>query len=165
LPMNLYGDELRAFAELARAHPVFMVDDLALIDLRKDGGDIRVFTVAAPGSTHTSVLEGWLVGPYPRPRLVADARRRASIDQLVQTALVARSPATAPPTPALRGPPLHGDPRRTEAPTEAPLGGKAIAGPRGAGPPTPTPTPRKGVKRSRPDSKKRQHPQRSGGGE
>ena len=94
LPGSLSADELRAYAELALHHPVLHIDDLVMIDLRKDGPDTRALALAPVDRGHTGALRRWFEGPYPWPRLVPDVRLRAADEALVHSTLAA---ATAPP--------------------------------------------------------------------
>ena len=128
LPASLWGDELRAYAELCRQHPVLHVDDLAMLDLRANGPATQVFTLAPVDRTHTSALRRWIEGPYPWPRLVPDAPARVAADRLVQAALAPINvPATGP---------------RPNAPTLAKqlVPGPTRPGPTGIGPTTLAPT-------------------------
>jgi hypothetical protein len=69
---ELWGDERKAFAELAARHPVFQVGDLAALDLRIEGARISAYRLAPPSTVGRGILRQWLDGPYPFPRLLPD---------------------------------------------------------------------------------------------
>ena len=76
-PFDLRGDELKAFGELADKHPVWMVEDLAAIDLRTEGARVEAYRLA-PVVLASSAAGRWLAGPYPFPHMVPneDLRKR-----------------------------------------------------------------------------------------
>jgi Dolichyl-phosphate-mannose-protein mannosyltransferase len=79
-PGQLAGDELGAFRALAATHPVWQVEDLAVLDLRVEGASRSAFRLAPVDRAGTGWARRWFEGPYPFPRLVPD---RALDDQLV----------------------------------------------------------------------------------
>jgi hypothetical protein len=115
-PGQLAGEELRAFRALAATHPVWQVEDLAVLDLRVEGAARTAFRLAAVDRSGTGWARRWLEGPYPFPRLVRDHALDA---QLV--AFCAERPVSAPaPAPA---------PARSSVPAPGPLQGP-VRGPK-----------------------------------
>jgi hypothetical protein len=127
-PAELQGDELRALAELAAHHPVWTVDGMAVVDLRVDAASLDAYHVvptdlgwmgrvprleklwggpkkkvpgAVPlGEPGRSFVEGWLMGPYPPPRLTRDEQARNTLATRLKAALpparVVQPPARKP---------------------------------------------------------------------
>jgi hypothetical protein len=93
-PGQLVGEELQAFRALAATHPVWQVEDLAVLDLRAEGASRSAFRLAPVDRSGTGWARRWLEGPYPFPRLVRD---RALDDQLAAFCTERRG---AVPTPA-----------------------------------------------------------------
>jgi len=83
-PNTLGGDELRQFATLASHHPVWEVEDLAVLDLRTEGSRLEAFRIIAPTRAPSFSLPAWLEGPYPHPVLEADPKRAARLAALVK---------------------------------------------------------------------------------
>lgn len=128
LPGSLSADELRTYAELALHHPVLHIDDLVMIDLRKDGPETRALAFAPVDRGHTGALRRWLEGPYPWPRLVPDVRLRAADEALVRSTLAATTAPPPGPRPGIR--PISkapAPPASIVAPVVAPGGTHAAA--------------------------------------
>jgi hypothetical protein len=92
-PGQLVGDELGAFRALAATHPVWQVEDLAVLDLRVEGASRRAFRLASVDRSGTGWARRWLEGPYPFPKLVRD---RALDDQLAAFSTERRGGVAAP---------------------------------------------------------------------
>ncbi|MEP6654025.1 MAG: glycosyltransferase family 39 protein [Myxococcales bacterium] len=95
VPGTLSGDERLAYAELARQHPIWQVNDLALLDLRSQQAvpDLRAYVISPEplaARKATGALTRWLDGPYPWPRLVPDPQRAVAEQRQMQAALAAR---------------------------------------------------------------------------
>ena len=64
VPSGLSGDERRAYAELARQHPLRLVDDLAMLDLRTAGPDPHAYVTAPdPAASGRGTFGRWLRRP------------------------------------------------------------------------------------------------------
>lgn len=154
-PNDVAGDEAQALAELTAHHTLWLVDGMAMLDLRAPGGGIQAYRLVpvdrgwmghvarldkqrrqpATGAAGpmppawgpgASFVRRWMEGPYPAPRLERDPTAEVALTQRLAK-VVAPSAAVAPaPRVAPRGPAAAAPVRRT--PARGPVRPSAPAG-------------------------------------